>query len=94
MKLWVYVLLLSVVVLLVIAPLLLRPDAPFEGADEMAEDIIMEINPDYEPWLEPVWEPPSNEIESMLFALQAAAGSMFIGFYLGRLSVQSKKERL
>lgn len=90
MKNWVYVVLLFVVVLLVAAPLLLLPDSPYEGADGLAEYIVMEINPDYKPWREPLWEPPSSEIESMLFALQAAAGSLFIGFYLGRMSALRK----
>ncbi|MEW5920890.1 MAG: energy-coupling factor ABC transporter substrate-binding protein [Bacillota bacterium] len=83
-------LLILVLVLLVIAPLLLSPDAPYEGADGKAEEIIMEINPAYEPWWEPIWEPPSGEIESMLFSLQAAAGSLFIGFSLGRISAHRK----
>ena len=32
-------------------------------------------NPDYEPWFEPLSEPASGEVESLLFALQAAVGS-------------------
>ena len=90
MKKWAYVLPLCAVVLLVIAPLLLNPGAQFEGADCIAEDIVLTINPGYEPWREPVWEPPSGEIESMLFAVQAAAGSLFIGFFLGKLSSRHK----
>lgn len=54
-----------------------------EGADAIAEQVIMEIAPDYEPWAESVWEPPSGEIESALFALQAASGGMFIGYFIG-----------
>ncbi len=88
MKTSTYLLLFLAVVLLAAMPLLLTPDAPFEGADGMAEEIILEINPEFEPWREPFWEPPSGEIESMLFALQAAAGSLFIGYYLGRLSAR------
>ena len=30
------------------------------------------------------WEPPSGEIESLLFALQAAIGAGFIGYYVGK----------
>lgn len=90
MKTSTYLLLLLIVVLLVAAPLLLTPEASFDGADGMAEDIIMEINPEFEPWREPFWEPPSGEIESMLFTLQAAAGSLFIGFYLGRLTARRR----
>ncbi len=41
---------------------------------------------DYEPWFSNIWEPPSGEIESMLFALQAALGAGFIGYFFGRLA--------
>ncbi|MDI6906956.1 MAG: energy-coupling factor ABC transporter substrate-binding protein [Thermoanaerobacterales bacterium] len=56
----------------------------FTGADGRAEEMIMEIRPDYKPWIKPIWEPPSGEIESLLFALQAALGAGFIGYYFGR----------
>ncbi|MEW6725637.1 MAG: energy-coupling factor ABC transporter substrate-binding protein [Bacillota bacterium] len=56
----------------------------FVGADGKAEEIIKEIRPDYEPWAKPFWEPPSGEIESLLFTLQAAMGAGFIGYYFGR----------
>ena len=90
MKSWVYIALLFVVIALAVSPILLFPEAEFEGADGMAEDLIGEINPSYERWIEPFWEPPSGEIESMLFAMQAAAGSAFIGFYLGRITYRKK----
>jgi cobalt/nickel transport protein len=56
---------------------------PWSGADGLAEDKISEIAPDYEPWFDPIWEPPSGEIESLLFSLQAALGALVIGYYLG-----------
>lgn len=55
----------------------------FGGADGAAGDLIMEISPNYEPWFEPFWEPPSGEIESLLFALQAAIGAIIIGYFFG-----------
>lgn len=55
----------------------------FAGADGQAEALITEIRPDYQPWAEPLWQPPSGEIESLLFALQAALGAGLLGFYLG-----------
>lgn len=71
------------VVLLAVVPLVIKSGAEFGGADGEAETAITEINPDYKPWFSSIWEPPSGEIESLLFALQAALGSGFIGFYLG-----------
>ncbi len=53
------------------------------GADEKAEETIKQISPDYKPWFSPVWEPPSGEIETFLFSLQAAVGALVIGYILG-----------
>jgi cobalt/nickel transport protein len=54
------------------------------GADAKAEEAIGEISPQYEPWFSPLFEPPSGEIESFLFSLQAAIGSLLIGYFIGR----------
>lgn len=56
----------------------------FEGADGQIEEVIMETKGDYEPWFETLWEPPSGEVESLLFAAQAAIGAGFIGYYIGK----------
>lgn len=55
----------------------------FSGADGQAQAAIGEIRPDYEPWIAPLWEPPSGEIESLLFGLQAALGAGFLFYCLG-----------
>ncbi|MCL6612268.1 MAG: energy-coupling factor ABC transporter substrate-binding protein [Peptococcaceae bacterium] len=79
------------VVLLAVIPLIVHPGAEFGGADGAAEEAVAEMQPDYQPWFKSVWEPPSGEIESLLFALQAAAGAGFIGYYLGL--VKGRKEQ-
>lgn len=56
----------------------------FMGADEQMQEQIMEINQEYTPWFISIWEPPSGEIESFLFCLQAAIGSGFVGYYIGK----------
>jgi cobalt/nickel transport protein len=76
-------LLLGVVVLLAVVPLFLHPESEFGGADGQAEEVITTINPDAEPWFEPLIEPPGGETESLLFALQAAIGAGIIGYFLG-----------
>ncbi|MCL5677451.1 MAG: energy-coupling factor ABC transporter substrate-binding protein [Firmicutes bacterium] len=76
------VLLLLVVVLTVI-PFVVARHTEFAGADDQAKKAITEINQTYHPWFKPIWEPPSGEVESFLFALQAALGSGFVGYYLG-----------
>lgn len=75
---------LGLIVLLVILPLwlIVAPD-PFVGADVKAQALIRHIAPDYVPWFDPLFAVPAGEIESLLFALQAALGAGFLGFWLG-----------
>jgi cobalt/nickel transport protein len=81
------VLLLLAVAALAVLPLVLglgdHKKEPFAGADAEAETAITEIEPDYEPWFSPLYEPPSGEIESALFALQAALGAGVLAYYFG-----------
>ena len=65
-------------------------EAIFGGADDQAKEMIGQINPDYQPWFEPIIEPASGEIASMLFALQAALGAGFIGYYIGAGRMREK----
>ncbi|MBU7005844.1 energy-coupling factor ABC transporter substrate-binding protein [Phosphitispora fastidiosa] len=84
--------LILLVVLLAVVPLLMNRGAEFGGADGQAEEVITQINPDYQPWFSSLWEPPSGEIESLLFALQAALGAGFIGYYIGYVRGRKKAE--
>ncbi len=77
------VLLIILVVVLALVPMFLVKDAEFGGADGEAEVAITEISPDYVPWFQPLWEPPSGEIESLFFSSQAAIGAGIIGYALG-----------
>lgn len=87
--------LLAIVLLLAVLPLLLPVPGglkePFAGADDQGMEAIVVIDPGYKPWFEPLWEPPSSEIESLLFALQAALGSGLLGYYLGLRRGQSQR---
>jgi len=95
------ILLLLAVVLLAALPLWLvqkpckefngQPVELFAGADNKAMALIGDIAPNYVQWFKPVLEPASSEIASLLFALQAALGAGFIGYYLG---VSVTRERL
>ncbi|SIQ80700.1 energy-coupling factor ABC transporter substrate-binding protein [Micromonospora avicenniae] len=79
-------LLVLAVLLLTVAPVALglgSGQEPFTGADALAERAIVDNHPDYEPWFSPIYEPPSGEVESALFALQAALGAGFLGYYFG-----------
>ncbi|CAM5696586.1 Cobalt transport protein CbiN [Streptomyces alboniger] len=81
------ILLVVIVVALAVLPLALglgdHKKEPFAGADAQAETAITEIEPDYEPWFSPLYEPPSGEVESALFALQAALGAGVLAYYFG-----------
>ena len=79
------ILLLLLAVVIIITPLIFKGDSEFEGADDEAGDVIGDINPDYEPWFDNIWEPPSGEIESLLFSLQVAIGAGIIGYIFGNL---------
>lgn len=70
-----------------------KPVEIFGGADGKAQELIGKINPDYQPWFQPLLEPASNEIASLLFALQAALGASFIGYYLGSAVTREKLKR-
>jgi cobalt/nickel transport protein len=58
-------------------------DHPFGGSDDQATRMIETLHPGYQRWFTPLWEPPSDEIESLLFGLQAAIGAGAVGYALG-----------
>ncbi|MCL6634738.1 MAG: energy-coupling factor ABC transporter substrate-binding protein [Peptococcaceae bacterium] len=84
--------LLLAVLALIFFPLLVQRDAEFGGADDRAGEVIAEIRPGYEPWFKSLWEPPSGEVESLFFSLQAAAGSGLVCYYLGYLKGRRKEQ--
>ncbi|AKB79576.1 Additional substrate-specific component CbiN of cobalt ECF transporter [Methanosarcina horonobensis HB-1 = JCM 15518] len=67
-------------------------DAEYGGADGEAKDMINEITDGYEPIANPIWEPPSGEIESLLFGLQAAIGAGIIGYFFGYYKAKKNYE--
>jgi len=103
MKRYQNLLMMAAVAVLVAIPLwMVQKPAPgpdgkeaaiFRGADDQAKDVIRTIAPEYHPWFKPVMAPPSGEIGSLLFALQAALGAGFIGYYLGVSVTRAKARR-
>jgi len=83
--------LVIILVAVSIIPLMIVQGSEFGGADGAAEEVITSIQPTYEPWISPIWEPPGGETESLLFALQAALGAGIIGYYFGVKRGQNKK---
>ena len=79
------VLLLAAAAAIVAAPLVMPGlKGEFKGSDDLGTEAILKSRPGYKPWFEPLWKPPSDEVESMLFALQAALGAGVIGYVIGR----------
>ena len=76
------VLLIVGIIALLVYPLIFV-SGEFGGADGQAEELITQIDTSYQPWFSPLIEPASGEIESLLFALQAAVGSAVLFYYLG-----------
>lgn len=72
---------LGVITLAVLPLLVIQGD--FNGSDGKAQVAITELRPDYKPWARSVIQLPSPEIESLLFAFQAAIGAGIIGYTIG-----------
>lgn len=87
------IILLIIVVLLAVVPLFINSEKEFGGADGEAENVIIEIDENYEPWTESLWEPPSGEVESLIFALQASAGTAVIAFGFGYALGKRKRDK-
>lgn len=64
----------------------------FRGTDDQAREAITLIRPGYRPWFKPLVE-PGAEAGSLLFALQAALGAGFIGYYLGVATTRARMRR-
>ncbi len=93
-----WLLAIAVITLAVVPLIFVRGE--YKGSDDQGEDAIKELNADYKPWFKPFFEPASPEIESLLFASQAALGAGVIGYVIGRykgraetLSNQSQKQQ-
>ena len=63
----------------------------FGGSDDQGPAYISSTG--YIPWFHSIWTPPSPEIESLLFAVQAAIGALIIGYILGYYNGQSKERK-
>ncbi|WP_315790989.1 energy-coupling factor ABC transporter substrate-binding protein [Fischerella sp. JS2] len=85
-------LLLLAVVALSATPLMVLKDAEFGGADGKAQEAIKEIQPKYEPWFNSLIQISSSEVQSLLFAVQAAAGAGVIGYVIGLYKGRSEQQ--
>lgn len=77
------VLWLSAAIAIVFLSLFIQRGAAFEGTDALALGVVADIDPNYTPWVQPFFVPPSSEIESLAFSLQATIGGGLLGCAAG-----------
>lgn len=75
--------LLAIAVIALAAFPLIFVRGEFSGSDAQAEGAIAQLDPSYKPWFNHLFKPPSSEVESLLFASQAALGAGVIGYVIG-----------
>lgn len=71
------------VVVLSLGPLLLLQGRKFGATDGNNSTAIQEIQPDYQPWFNPVIKDSGPEVQTFLFAAQAGIGAGVTGYILG-----------
>lgn len=86
-----WMLVIGVIALAVIPLVFVRGE--YGGSDGEAEAAIAEIQPDYQPWFNHLFEPASAEIASLLFATQAALGAGAIGYAIGLYKGRSQSQK-
>ena len=83
---------LIALVLLFCIPFYTAPaESEFGGTDSTVTKILK--GKDVEPWFEPIAPPAGDEVESGLFAMQAALGSGIMFYCLGRMAGRRKAEK-
>lgn len=87
-KPWVTWALIAVVVCLFVISLIAASGAEFGGTDALATEILESDGA--EPWFSPLFE-PAGEVESGLFALQAAIGAGLLGYVFGIFRGRSQR---
>jgi cobalt/nickel transport protein len=75
-----HVILLLCAALIIIIPYLLN-NGNIKGTDDTASSEIEKEG--YTPWFESIWKPPSDEMETLLFGVQAAIGLIIIVLFVG-----------
>jgi cobalt/nickel transport protein len=86
-------LLVVAVLSLAVAPLIFVRGGKFAGSDDKAKNAITEIQPGYQPWFKSLFEPPSTEVASLLFASQAALGAGVVGYAIGLYKGRSQQRK-
>ncbi len=81
------------VIVLAAVPLLSIHGKDFPASDDNSSKGIEELRPGYKPWFTSVFKPQGGEIETFLFATQAAIGSGITGYILGLYKGRSDRHK-
>jgi cobalt/nickel transport protein len=85
--------LLAGAVILSIAPVLIHQGKEFKATDSINITAIEQVKPGYKPWVEPVIKPSGGEVETFLFATQAAIGSGVVCYILGLYKGRTERRK-
>ena len=85
--------LLGGAVILSLAPVLIYQGKEFKATDSINITAIEQVKPGYKPWFEPVIKPSGGEIETFLFATQAAIGSGVVCYILGLYKGRTERRK-
>ena len=86
--------LLGGAVILSLAPVLINQGKEFKATDSINITAIEQVKPGYKPWFEPVIKPSGGEIETFLFATQAAIGSGVVCYILGLYKGRTERRKI
>ena len=83
---WIYVAGFAIIAIMCLGTLAygMANGMDFGGADDGAEGVVEEVDPEYKPWTNGLGIELPSETESLLFAVQAAIGAILIGYFIGR----------
>ena len=93
-KLSINIWLLGGALILSMAPVLIYQGKEFKATDSINITAIEQIKPDYKPWFEPVIKTSGGEVETFLFATQAAIGSGVVCYILGLYKGRTERRKI
>ena len=91
-KIKISIVLLVICVFIAAIPLFVFKNSEFTGSDDAGAEAISEINPNYKVWAKPILEFEEKNTE-LLFILQAALGTLGVGYCFVKLRKRNLKNR-
>lgn len=86
------IILLVICIFIATIPIVIHKNSEFTGSDDAGAEAILEINPNYKVWANPIVEFEEKNTE-LLFLLQVALGTIGLGYGFVKLRKRSLKNR-